>query len=88
MGQLFVAPFLAIGAPRTLDTEPTGSLAAGYMLSLTLLAVGWLLFGIAALRVWVYPRAATMILIIGAIVVFYSCLLRSSYLTESWPGWA
>jgi hypothetical protein len=70
LGQLFVAPFLAVGAPSNLDTEPTGLLAAGFMLSLALPAVGWLLFRIAALRARVYPRATTMILFIGAIVGF------------------
>ena len=58
------------GAPRTLGTEPTESLAAGFMLSLVLPAVGWLLFAMAALRARVYPRATTMILFIGAIVGF------------------
>jgi hypothetical protein len=37
---------------------------------LVLPAVGWLLFGLVALRARVYPRATTMILIIGAIVGF------------------
>lgn len=68
--QLFIAPFLAVEAPGTLDTEPTGSLATGFTLSFTLLAVGWLLFGIAALRARVYPRAAVIVLIVGAIIGF------------------
>ena len=83
LGQLFVAPFLAVRAPRTLDIEPTGSLATGFMLSLTLPAVGWLLFGIAALRARVYPPAATMILIIGAIVGFLPLLLTELVLNAA-----
>ncbi len=68
--QLFVAPFLAVQSPGALDTEPTGSLAAGFTLSFALLAVGWLLFRIAALRARVYPQVAVIVLIIGAVVGF------------------
>jgi len=67
--QLFVAPFLAIEAPRVLDTKPTGMLALGFTLTfLVFLPLGWLLFGIAALRARVYPRAAAILLIVGAVI--------------------
>ena len=66
--QLFIAPFLAVQAPRVLDTEPTGAL--GFTLTFALLAVGWLLFGVAALRARVYPRAAAIVLMVGAVINF------------------
>lgn len=67
--QLFVAPSLAIEAPRVLDTEPTGALALGYTLTfLVFLPLGWLLFGIATLRARVYPRVAAIVLIVGAVI--------------------
>ena len=68
--QLFVAPFLAIRAPATLDAEPTGTLAVGFTLTFALGALGWLLFGIAALRAGVYPRAAAIALMVGAVISF------------------
>jgi hypothetical protein len=70
-GQLFVAPFLAVQAPGALDTEPTGTLAVGFTLTLLIIfPLGWLLFGVATLRAQVYPRAAAILLIIGAVVGF------------------
>jgi hypothetical protein len=66
--QLFMALFLAVQAPRVLDTEPTGAL--GFTLTFALLAVGWLLFGVAALRARVYPRSAAIVLMVGAVVNF------------------
>ena len=70
-GQLFVAPLLAVQAPGALDTEPTGTLAVGFTLTfLIIFPLGWLLFGVATLRAQVYPRAAAILLIIGAVVGF------------------
>lgn len=68
--QLFIAPFLAVRAPAALDAEPTGMLAAGFTLTFALGALGWLLFGIAALRARVYPRAAAIALMVGAVISF------------------
>ncbi len=68
--QLFIAPFLATEAPAALNTEPTGTLALGFTLTFALAAVGYLLFGIAALRARVYPRAAAIVLIAGAVISF------------------
>lgn len=65
--QLFVAPSLATEAPGVLDNEPTGMLAAGFMIVFPL---GWLLFGIATLRAQVYPRAAAIVLIVGSVITF------------------
>jgi hypothetical protein len=49
--QLFVAPSLATEAPGVLDNEPTGMLAAGFMITFMIVfPLGWLLFGIATLR--------------------------------------
>ncbi len=67
-GQLFVAPFVAVQAPSVLDAEPTGALALGFTLTFALLTVGWLLFGIAALRARVYPRIAVIVLMVGAVL--------------------
>ncbi len=68
--ELFVAPFLANTAPAVLDAGPTGTLAVGFVLTFALGALGWLLFGIAALRAGVYPRAAAIALMVGAVISF------------------
>ena len=61
----FVAPSLAPEEPGLLDAPPR-ALAAGFTLSYGSVALGWLLFGWATLRVGFYPRAAGVLLVIGA----------------------
>jgi hypothetical protein len=60
---VFIAPALARGAPEFLDL---GGRFPGFFPSLLTYAVGWILFGLASLRARVYPRAAAILLIIGA----------------------
>ena len=69
--QLFVAPFLAVEAPRALDAEPTGMLALGFVLSFVVFStLGWILFGVGTLRAGVFPRAAAILLIAGVLINF------------------
>ena len=69
--QLFVAPSAAIEAPAFLDAEQVaGPVDFGFTLSFLLIALGWLLFGFATLRAQVYPRAAAIVLMIGAVLSF------------------
>ncbi len=66
---LFVAPFLAVEAPRVLDAGPTGMLALGFALTFVVfLPLGWLLFGVASFRARIYPRAAAILLMVGAVI--------------------
>jgi hypothetical protein len=60
---IFIAPALAVGAPEFLDL---GGRFPGFFPSLLTYAVGWILFGLASLRARVYPRAAVVLLIVGA----------------------
>jgi hypothetical protein len=67
--ELFVAPTLAVEAPTVLDAEPTGMLALGFTLTfLVFLPLGWLLFGVASFRARIYPRAAAILLMVGAVI--------------------
>jgi hypothetical protein len=66
----FVAPSVATEAPAFLDAGPTGALGFGFTLSYALAALGWLLFGLISFRARVYPRAATVALIAGAVLTF------------------
>jgi hypothetical protein len=61
---IFIAPVLATEAPELLDAGPP----PGLFLAGITCGVGWLLFGIAALRARVYPRWATILLIVGAVL--------------------
>ncbi len=60
----FVAPELATSAPRFLAEGPP----PGRALSFLVFGAGWALFGLASLWAGVYPRQATMLLIIGAVI--------------------
>ena len=66
----FVAPSLATDAPAFLEAGPMGVLGVAYTLSFALAAVGWLLFGLISLRTRVYPRAAVVVLMVGAALTF------------------
>ena len=59
----FIAPALATEAPRFLDAGPPPGLLPTFII----FAVGWVLFGIATLRGRVFPRAAAILLIVGAV---------------------
>lgn len=66
----FVAPSLATEAPEFLDAQTTGTLWFGFTSSFALAALGWLLFGAAALRARVYSRVASVVLMVGAVLTF------------------
>lgn len=60
----FIAPFLANTAPELLDEGPP----PGFFLSGITFALGWLLFAVGTLRARVFPRAAAILLIVGAVI--------------------
>ena len=65
----FIPPTLAGEVPAVLDGEPAGFLAFGFILSTTAFGLSWALFGVTLLRAWTYPRVATILLIIGALLI-------------------
>ena len=65
----FIAPSAAIEAPAFLDAEENaGPLNAGFVISGVGFALSWALFGLAMLRARVLPRAATVALVVGALL--------------------
>ncbi len=65
--EAFAAPFLAQVAPAVAEA-PGGFLVAGAIISFALFIVGWLLFGIAMIRSGLFPRVATSVVVLGAVV--------------------
>lgn len=61
---VFIAPGLASAAPELVNAGPP----PGLLPSVITLGVGWLLFGVASLLSRVYPRAAVIFLIVGAVL--------------------
>lgn len=85
----FFTPGLAEVAPEVLGTEELPALLNfGFTLSFGLASLGWLLLGVATLRARVYPRAAAILLIVGAVLTFIPLPLTSIVLSVAvaWLG--
>src|ERR671914_969025 len=48
--------------------------AFGFTVTYVLASVGWILFGVVTLRAGVYPRAAAILLMVGAVISFVPLL--------------
>jgi hypothetical protein len=66
---VFVVPHFA-GVTPELVNESTGSVLAGFVLSYAVLALGWILFGLATLRAAVFPRWAALLIVAGGAIAF------------------
>jgi hypothetical protein len=64
----FVTPTLAIGVPEALDGRNAGVLLFWLPLEFGFLALAWLPFAMATVRAGVYPRGASWLLVVGALV--------------------
>jgi len=60
----FLAPELATSAPGVFESGPP----PGRALSFLVFGIGWALFGLASLVGRVYPRSASALLIVGAVI--------------------
>ena len=60
----FVAPELATSAPQLMESGPP----PGRALSFLVFGIGWALFGLASVVGRIYPRWASALLIIGAVI--------------------
>ena len=61
----FIAPALAEVTPEFLDAGPP----PGFFLTVITFALGWLLFAVSTLRARILPRAAAILLIVGAVFI-------------------
>ncbi len=64
----FFAPAMAASDPAGFDAlnGPPGRLASAFVVTMAAFVLGWMLFGVAAWRARVYPRAAALLLILGS----------------------
>ncbi len=65
--EAFVVPTITTAAPEVLALPPSGSVLAGAIATVGVFTVGWTLFGLAALRTRVFPRAAAVLVIGGGL---------------------
>jgi hypothetical protein len=66
----FVGPWLADVMPAVLDAPRNGTLVVGGFSSYVLMALGWVLFGIASFRAGVFPRTVSASLIVCGVLAF------------------
>lgn len=66
---VFVVPHFADVTPQLVN-ESTGSVLAGFVLSYAVMAIGWILFGLATLRATIFPRWAALLIVAGAAITF------------------
>ncbi len=64
----FVTPLVAQEAPNFLDNPLSGFLQVWLPVDFVLLSLSWLLLAAATARARVYPRAASWLLLVGALV--------------------
>jgi uncharacterized membrane protein (DUF485 family) len=64
----FVTPLVAQGAPEFLDDPLSGMLQVWLPFSFGFLAFSWLLLAVVTLRAGVYPRGASWVLLVGAVL--------------------
>ncbi len=89
--EAFAVPYLTQEWPESVAQQPTGTLAAGALVSFALFAAGWVLFGVATLRGRLVPRGAAILLIIGGLVGFAFLMIPGAGLplavAVGWCGW-
>lgn len=68
-GLVWASLFVEPAAPALLENPPA-VLITGFLGSLVVYALGWLLFGVATLRARVFPRPAAILLVVGVVVGF------------------
>jgi hypothetical protein len=66
----FVGPWLADVMPAVLDAPRNGTLVIGGFSSYVLMALGWVLFGLASFRAEVFPRLVSAGLIVAGLLSF------------------
>jgi hypothetical protein len=67
----FAVPWLVQVAPAVISADRTGSLLlTGWLVSVVVFSLGWIMFGLASFRSRVFPRALSIAVAIGGLVGF------------------
>ncbi len=80
----FLFPWVAASAPGLLDSDPTGSAIAGFIVTVLLAMGGWLIFAVASLRAGVLPRGPVWLLVAGTITVLVLGTAGAPFLDVVW----
>ena len=88
--EAFAVPWLADVAPHALSVPPSGTLITGGLTGFAIFATGWTLFGVGCFRASIFPRWASILLIIGGLLGFgagYPPFLIVLALGVGWMGY-
>jgi hypothetical protein len=67
----FAVPWLVQVAPAVVSADRTGSLLlTGWLVSVVVFSLGWIMFGLASFRARVFPRALSLAVAIGGLIGF------------------
>jgi ABC-type amino acid transport system permease subunit len=66
---VFVVPHISDAVPDLVNVG-SGVLLVGFLVSYAVLSAGWVLFGIATLRVGIFRRWMGVLLLAGAVIAF------------------
>jgi len=80
----FLFPWLAESAPDLLDGDPSGAAFAGFIFTVLLVTVGWLLFGVASLRARVLPRGPVWLLMAGVVIILVLGAADAPFIDVVW----
>lgn len=85
--EVFIAPILRSLDPALYDNPPT-RLIVGFISNFVTETLGWLLFGIASYRARIFPRLASALLALGALLPFIgpSWIFIILYFAAAWMG--
>ena len=85
--EVFVSPILRNLNPALFDQPPL-RLMIGFIINFAVETLGWLLFGIASYRARVFPRLASSLLALGALLPFVGppWIFIVLYFAAAWMG--
>lgn len=67
----FAVPWLVQVAPAVVNADRSGSLLmAGWLVSVVVFSLGWIMFGLASFRARIFPRALSIAVALGGLIGF------------------
>ena len=72
--EAFAVPHLALVTPEVFGVPRGGTLLMGWLVSVILFSLGWILFGVASWRARVLPRALSVAVAVGGLIGFQAAM--------------
>ena len=66
--ETFIVPVLIDRVPEIIEEAPSGLILVGAFVTTAAFAVGWLIFGFSSYRAGIFPRGASILMMLGGLV--------------------